>query len=213
MSNQYGTTTVYNGRDFSLHDVSYNIDEIIQYYIIENHSKVETSAHFGINEATLTRIFHYYGVKKPKLLSYEHNRKTNLLKYGDPNYNNPEKYKQTNLEKYGVDNIFKDVQKVREAYLAKFRVSNPNKLEWVIKKREQTNLQRYGAKSGAQTKEIKEKVRQTNIERYGVPYQMMRPEVKAKYDFKTNSEKAFQTKLKNGTTNISKPEQDLEQFF
>lgn len=191
MSNKYGTPTVYNGRDFSLHDVAYNIDEIIQYYITENHSKVETSAYFGINEATLTRIFHHYGVKKPKLLSYEHNRKTNLLKYGDPNYNNPEKYKQTNLEKYGVENIFKDVQKVREAYLAKLGVSNPNKLEWVIKKREQTNLQRYGAKSGAQTKEIKEKVRQTNIERYGVPYQMMRPEVKAQYDFKTNSEKAF----------------------
>ena len=37
--------------------------------------------------------------------------------------------------------------------------------------------------------------------------------VREKYDFKKNGEKAFNTKLKNGTTNTSKPEKDTEAFL
>lgn len=213
MANQYGNTTVFQGRDFYFHDIKYSIDEIIKYYIEENHSKIETSEFFHISAGTLTRLFKHYGVRKSKILSYEHNKKTNLARYGDPNYNNPEQYKKTCLEKYGVDNIFKDTQFMRQAYLDKLGVSNPNKLPEVVAKREQTNIERYGVKEITLLKECQEKIKQNNIKKYGVPYQMQRPEVRAKYDFKKNSEKAFQTKLKNGTTNTSQPEKDLYDFL
>ena len=213
MANQYGNTLVYSGRDFYLHDVKYNIDEIVKYYIEENHSKIETVAHFGINGSTLTRVFKHYGIKKPKLLSYEHNKRTNLERYGNPNYNNPEQYKKTCLEKYGVDNYFKDTERMKQVYLNKFGVSNPNKLSSVIAKREQTNLERYGVREVTQSKAFQEKIKQINIERYGVPYPMQRDEVKEKYNFKINSERAFQTKLKNGTANTSKPEIEMKKFL
>ena len=213
MANQYGNTTVYSGCDFYLHDVKYNIDEIVKYYIEENHSKIETNGYFGINGGTLTRIFRHYGIRKPKSLSYEHNKKTNLKRYGDPNYNNPEQYKKTCLEKYGVDNYFKDGERMKQIYLNKFGVSNPNKLPEVIAKREKTNLERYGVREVTLSEEFQEKVKQSNIKRYGVPYQMQRPEIKEKYNFKLNSEKAFQTKLKNGTANTSKPEIEMKKFL
>ena len=215
MANQYGNCTVYDGRDFYLHDKKYNIDEIIKYYIEENHSKIETNQHFGINNTTLIRIFKHYGVKKPKLLSYEHNKKTNLERYGDPNYNNMEQYKKTCLEKYGVDNYFKDVERMKQVYLNKFGVINPNKLTSVVEKRKKTNLERYGVESYSQTAEYREKTIATLTKHYGegVTAPMKSEVVKSKYNFKKNAEKAFDTKLKNGTTNTSKPEKEMKEFL
>ena len=94
-------------------------------------------------------------------------KKTKKERYGDENYNNINKMKQTCLERYGVDNAmkFKEIQD----------------------KGKQTCLERYGVEYYTQSKQhkdnynnIQEKSRQTCLERYGVPAATQNPEVKAK---------------------------------
>ena len=64
---------------------------------------------------------------------------TKLKKYGSSSYNNKEKYKQTCLERYGVD--------------------NPTKLESVRAKTMETNLKKYGAPYKILTKEYRDDLR------------------------------------------------------
>ena len=66
---------------------------------------------------------------------------TKLKKYGCSSYNNKEKYKQTCLDKYGVD--------------------NPTKLESIKNKIVETNLKKYGAPYKILTKEYRNNYRKT----------------------------------------------------
>lgn len=77
-----------------------------------------------------------------------------LEKYGDENYNNSEKSKQTCLEKYGVTNALN------------LHSKKPITKE-TIEKRKQTCLEKYGVDNPAKAKEIKDKIKKTNNERYG----------------------------------------------
>jgi hypothetical protein len=114
--------------------------------------------------------------------------------YGDENYNNVEKNKNTCLKKYGVENVFQlnDVKnKIIKTNLEKLGVGNPSQSEDIknkkikkclsnyntkypaqnndiIEKMKNTNLNRYLVENYTQTNEYKEKSKQTNIERYGV---------------------------------------------
>jgi hypothetical protein len=54
------------------------------------------------------------------------------------------KYKDTNLKKYGVDNIFKNSEYIISKTEEKLGVTNPNKLKVVKDKRVNTNLKKYG---------------------------------------------------------------------
>ena len=60
------------------------------------------------------------------------------------------KQKKTILKKYGVDNV--------------------SKSESIQKKREATNLKRYGHKASLCNEEIRKKISKTNLEKYGVEY-------------------------------------------
>jgi hypothetical protein len=55
-----------------------------------------------------------------------------------------DKIKETNLKKYGVDNIFKDSKYIISKTVDKLGVTNPNKLKEVKEKRVKTNLEKYG---------------------------------------------------------------------
>ena len=92
--------------------------------------------------------------------------------------------KETNLEKYGVDNPAKseeikkkivlnknpeDEKKKREkTLLEKYGVTNPSSLEYVKEKKRKTYLKRYGVDSPLKSKEIHDKLKETNLEKYGV---------------------------------------------
>ena len=78
------------------------------------------------------------------------------------------KRKQTNIKKYGVDNVSK---------------LNENKL-----KQEKTNLEKYGVKSTFQNKKVREKWKDNIKERYGVEHVFQLEDVKNKIK-KTNKEK------------------------
>lgn len=54
------------------------------------------------------------------------------------------KYKDTNLKKYGVDNIFKNSEYIISKTKEKLGVTNPNKLKDIKEKKVNTNLKKYG---------------------------------------------------------------------
>ncbi len=82
-----------------------------------------------------------------------------------------EQKKQTNLERYGVDNprksnLIKD--KIKQTNLERHGVDNPRKSNIIKEKIKQTNLERYGVDNPRKSNLIKDKIKQTNLERHGV---------------------------------------------
>ena len=73
-----------------------------------------------------------------------------------------EKYRQTCLEKYGVDNPLKS-KEIRDKITA-------------------TNLERYGVENPFQSEEIKEKIKETNNDKYSVDNPMQNKEIKIKQE-------------------------------
>lgn len=126
-----------------------------------------------------------------------------------------------------------DMKKCR-VMQTRYGVDNPQQLDWVREKSQQTNIERYGCIIGSQSDVVKEKTRQTNLERYGVDWHtqsqnfvekskqtwiehygvdhpMRSDVVKQKYDFKENWRRAHQTKKSNGTYASSSVEKRFHQ--
>lgn len=78
-----------------------------------------------------------------------------------------EKRKQTCLEKYGVDNPFKDKEKIKDAYLSKLGVENPSQLKKVKEKKKQTTRDHFGVDNPLQSSEVQEKVKRSMLKKYG----------------------------------------------
>ena len=78
-----------------------------------------------------------------------------------------EKRKQTNLEKYGVENLFKDVDRITAARKDKLGVENVSQLQSVKDKKKQNSLQKFGTEFPTQAVTVKEKIKASNLEKYG----------------------------------------------
>lgn len=102
------------------------LQDIIQYYEIENHTQQETCKHFDIGTECFFKLLHYYGYKKPMSKQAEIAKKVKLQKYGDENYNNKEKRKNTCLEKYGTPTAIQNSE-IKEKAI-KNRIASFNKL-------------------------------------------------------------------------------------
>lgn len=111
---------------------------------------------------------------------------TNVEKFGctspAQNIEVQEKTKQTNRERYGVDYpaLREDIQKRQTAtYLEHYGKGVPgSQYEILSKRREETCLSKYGAKTNMQTAEFREKCEQVMLEKYGVTNPMYLDEVK-----------------------------------
>ena len=141
------------------------------------------------------------------------------------------KNKQTCLEKYDVDNVFKldnihqkgiqaaqseeAKEKRKQSCIEHFGVDNPFKSDKIKDKIKNTNINKYGVSSYSQTKEFKEKLEQTCLNKFGVKSNLNLPEIKEKVKKKINTHeakiKASETMRKNG--NKSKLETKLENFL
>lgn len=94
-----------------------------------------------------------------------------------------ESRKNTNIEKYGVENPFqnKDIQKkIKKTCLEKYGVTNGGASEQSHEKYKNTNMKKYGVKYTWQSEEIKNKIKQTNLELYGVDNPLKSEEIKNK---------------------------------
>ena len=79
-------------------------------------------------------------------------------------------------------------QATKNAFLKKYGVDSPLKLDEIKEKRKKNNLEKYGVEYTLQLEEVKEKIKKTNLEKYGVEYTLQSEEVKEKVK-KTNLEK------------------------
>ena len=109
---------------------------------------------------------------------------TKLKRYGDKNYNNPEKNKITNLERYGVTSYTK-TKECKEK----------------VKK---SNLEKFGYEYAMQSPELKSKFENVMIEKYGTAYYASSDEYQEKWGnneewIKRGREKAYNTMLKNNS--------------
>lgn len=84
-----------------LENTSY--DDVYQYFIVENHSKLQCYDYFHVTERIFRAFLEHYKLKKPQKLVYDLSCKTRMLKYDNPNYNNREQAKKTCMEKFGSE--------------------------------------------------------------------------------------------------------------
>lgn len=139
-------------------------EEIIDYYITRNHSYKDCAAHFNMGTSMFMRILKYYGIKKPNDLHTINIKKVKLDRYGSENFNNEEKRKQTNLQKYGVENQFQ-----RQDMMEEIRTKNEEK--YGSKNNIYKNIRTRAENSGSVEASYKEqiiKTRQTVLKKYGV---------------------------------------------
>lgn len=162
-------------------------EDFIQYYIELNKSQKDTCEHFNITYKDCKYLIDLYNCKKDKEIVYKSVKTTKLERYGNVNYNNREKSKQTCLEKYGVDNLFKDKDFIKQSYIESLGVEHPMQLSSVshkmvehtdyIKRGEkikQTCIEKYGVDNVSKAEEIKDKIRKntynTFMDKYNVPH-------------------------------------------
>jgi len=149
-----------------------------------------------------------------------------------------ERFKQTNLEKYGVEYPSQSEQirgKTKKTWLKNYGVENPNQSREIRKKIKKTNLEKYGntcslhgeeikiktkktwlknygVEHPFQSKEIQEKSKQTCLERYGVECNLQLSEIKEKIK-KTNLEKyGFECSLENENIKEKIKKTNLEKY-
>ena len=128
-------------------------EEVIEYYINQNHTRYETATHFYMSIGEFKKYALKFNIIKPIELREAKRKESCMNTYGVTNPGGlPEvqkKIKQTNKEHWGT-----------EYYLNSDDYKQKNK-EW---------LDKHGVINAFQIEEIKEKSKQTMIERRGVPY-------------------------------------------
>lgn len=174
-------------------------EELLDYYVTSNHSCDETMSHFKITYTQLNKLLHEYGIVKDRKLIVQTSAKTKEQVYGSANYNNRDKAKETCLEKYGVDNLFRDTERMKKAYQEKLGVDHPMHLQRVkdkmvsntnyealISKTHATNLVKYGVENAATLPEVKARIRasvkDTFMNKYGATCYWTTPECKSAYN-------------------------------
>jgi hypothetical protein len=97
-------------------------------------------------------------------------KNTKKLKYGDENYTNSAKARQTNLQRYGYETTFErpEVQeKSKMTNLTRYGVEHTNSLQWKKDKIRNTMLERYGVTTYTKSAEYLEKMHKTNRDKFG----------------------------------------------
>ena len=85
------------------------------------------------------------------------------------------------INKYGSPFSKSSVQdKIKKTIYDKYGVDNPLKADSILKKRNETNIAKYGGKSPACSKEVEDKKKKTCLEKYGVEYALQANGVKNK---------------------------------
>lgn len=152
-------------------------------------------------------------------------KKTCFERYGNPNYRNRMKAKQTYIKHYGVDNNMKSDKgkseykaaiqekygkdwmtqtkrfqdKAKETWMEKYGVNNPTKSKEVVDGIQERFLKKHGVKNPMQIEENKDKIKKTCLEKYGVAYG---------FQFEPIKEKSHQTCLERYGTKY--PTQNIE---
>ena len=116
-------------------------------------------------------------LKNHKFEKIQKYKETCLKNYGVDNPQKSkiinEKTKHTCLEKYGVDNVWKSDEiknKIKITNLIKYNVEYPQQNKQILEKTQQTCLKNYGVKHPLQNNELLEKSKNTCLKNYDVEY-------------------------------------------
>lgn len=97
-------------------------------------------------------------------------KESNTTKYGGVSPMHSEevknKVKDTNLNRYGVENTYQRLDLVENGFLKNYGVSHVSKVPGVLEKKKLTNLNRYGKNSILSTKEVLYKTHETRRENF-----------------------------------------------
>lgn len=186
-------------------EISY--EKIYNLYIVENLSVKEVMERLKISKATFGKLVKKFNIVKSQDLKNKVRERTNLKLYGVKSKSMlpevKEKFKQSCLEKYGVDNpnksreVREKIEKtnlekygnkvasksdmvknnVKERCVEKYGVESVNSLNSKIEKCKQTNLSKYGVTCSLHSNEIKNKIKEQNIEKYGVECHLSAKEI------------------------------------
>ena len=130
-------------------------DTFVSYY--SSHSKKETLKHLNLSEQEFRILLKTYSFKKDKNSIYQVRKKTNV-------------------EKYGVDNLFKDTERVKQGMLNKYGVEYNSQIEGFKEKRNNTIVHKYGSKKTFEERQLKKR-EQTNLDKYGYKTKLADPDV------------------------------------
>ena len=84
--------------------------------------------------------------------------------------NGKNKIKETNLIKFGVENVMNNSdikEKQKNTILQKYNVEHISQLEKIKKQKKINSLEKFGVEYVLQSKEIRDKIKYTNIKKYG----------------------------------------------
>lgn len=153
-----------------------------------------------------------YGEHMEKIT--EKTRATNLERYGvEYTSQNPEimqKMIVTCQERYGA--LF-NPEKTKETCLEKYGSSIYTASNDFKEKRNKTFLEKYNATSPFGSNEIKEKQKKTMIEKYGYDHNFKDPKLRERLKSPEIRERQWETKKKNRTTNTSKIEEQFTKYL
>lgn len=180
-----------------LHICKQTLNKLLDFFNIKKHTKAENTKLTNLNRYGVENVYQL-GSVKDKI------KKSKLEKYGDINYNNPNKIKntcierygtpsasgnievknkikKTNLEKYGVENVFQDVDNIHKKCIEKYG-SLKNYYKYQQNKRVESLNIKYSVSNSIQIPGAIEKMvakrRDTCMERYGVESPTLLPQCK-----------------------------------
>ncbi len=107
------------------------------------------------------------------------------------------KFKQTNIDRYGVDNpaILLEIQeKIKTTNIERYGCENTFQSTKIKEKIKNTNLKKYGCENPNQNKDIKEKKKKTSYLKYGTEHPMHNEKI-----FSKNQKNCFLIKLHENT--------------
>jgi len=134
--------------------------------------------------------------KKLDYNSYWRNTKHLTVPYSCSEKCGLNKREVTNLEKYGVKNVFENTEikeKIKQSHIKNIGVDHPSKNIDIQKNAKNTNLEKYGDKNYRNVK----KMIQTNLEKYGVKNSFQSPE-----SFQSKKNKIIEKYKDNGLIDI-----------
>lgn len=125
-----------------------------------------------------------------------------------------DKIKKTNLEKYGVESILQDRNKMKYGMEEKYGVEYAGQSKEIKEKIKQTWIENYGVDNPNKNSNVREKIEQTNLEKYGskvvVPFGSDRYKkiIYEKYGIEYQKLPEFSEKLHNTWNNKTQKELD-----
>lgn len=154
----------------------YNLKYVEKNYLTQEVKDILNKYNFTLRELCY-RLTHNIELDKVfkcsvcgKLIKFNGRGYNNTCSFSCGRVNSVNKTKQTNLKKYGVENVFQNAdikKKIKETNRLKYGKDSYVQTDDYKKKYRECCQNKYGVDNLFQAKEIKEKIKQTNISKYG----------------------------------------------